>query len=66
MTNFFKGSAQGIVDATYSNKYTKTTVKLKPEQFDGEMTIIGYTAKAAPSQHLHDSSLHYRQQMICD
>ena len=66
MSNFFKGSGQGIVNVTYSKKYTKTAASLKPEQVDGEMSVIGYPAKAGFSQHLHDLTLHGKLQTICD
>lgn len=66
MTNFFKGSGQGIVNATYSKQYVKTTRALKPEQADEEMGVIGYTGKAVFSQHLHGLILHGKQQTICD
>jgi len=66
MTNFFKGSGQGIVNATYSNKHARTTAKLKPEQVDGEMAVNGYITKAGFPQHPHDSTPHGTLQMICD
>lgn len=66
MTNFFKGSGQGIVNATYTNKYARTAAKLKPEIVDGEMAVNGYITKAGILQPLHDSTLQGKQQTICD
>lgn len=66
MNNFFKGSGQGIVNATYSKLNAKTSTALKPEQVDGDMAVIGYAGKAGFSQHLHDLTLHGKQQTICD
>lgn len=50
--NVFKGSGAGIFTTTYRSAARKRSLKLKPEQIDGDITVSDYSKKPVSQQTL--------------
>lgn len=64
--NVFKGSGTGIFTTTYRSTTGKRSLRIRPEQVDGDITVSDYSGKSVSQQTLSSKHSPYKLQTIYD